>query len=150
MAKHKNLQPWLDYFHMLHTYEEKGFLQIEAGKHEAYVTEPALYTLVGYDFTAQQDASPLHVARQVSRLVRRLRAYAAWKSADGGDYLSYPFALHTVKPDEPHDLLYTIVLSSKRRWWKLWLKHDHFEVIDYRDTPLVVTPKQDPPTPPKK
>ena len=44
--KHKNLQPWLDYFDMLHTYEQKGYLQMEPQKHETYVTRAALLTLV--------------------------------------------------------------------------------------------------------
>lgn len=134
MKKHKNLQPWLDYFEMLHTYEEKGFLQVEAEKHEAYVTEPALYTLAGCSFSAREKGMRIdaaHTMTQVGHLVRRLRVYAAWRSQGASSYDSHAFAVHMVKPDEPHDLLHTIILTTRRPWWKLWMKHDHFEVISY-------------------
>ncbi len=136
MAKHKDLQPWLDYFKMLHTYEQKGFLQIEAEKHEAYVTQPALYTLAGCSFSNRflgHDLSMVYVMRKVGHLVRRLRVYAAWKSQGGTGYDRYAFAVHVVKETEPHDLLHTIVLTSRRKWWKLWMWHDSFEVISYTD-----------------
>lgn len=134
MAKTKDLQPWLDYFAMLRNYEQNGFLQIDAEKHEAYVTQPALYTLAGCSFSARELGMELNVPRvatQVSHLVRRLRVYAAWKSQGAADYDRYAFAVHMVKPDEPHDLLHTIVLTTLRPWWKLWMRHDHFDVISY-------------------
>lgn len=132
--KRKNLQPWIDYFKMLQTYEEKGFLQTEPEKHEAYVTEPALYTLAGVSFSTRELGMGIdvpYVMKSVSNLVRRLRTYAAWRSQGGGNYLGYPFAVHVVKSDEPHDLLFTIVLTTRRRWWKLWMYHDHFDIITY-------------------
>lgn len=134
MAKHKNLQPWIDYFQMLRTYEEKGFLQVEAEKHEAYVTEPALYTLAGCSFSARELGMGVDVPsilKKVSGLVRHLRVYAAWKSQGGAGYDTYAFAVHVVKDVEPHDLLHTIVLTTRRRWWKLWMRHDSFDVISY-------------------
>lgn len=134
MAKHKDLQPWLDYFEMQHTYEEKGFLQMDPEKHEAYITQPALMTLAGVSFSTRElghDISTPHVAVAVGHEVRRLRTYAGWKSQHGGDYLSHSFALHVVKPDEPHDLLYTILLTTTRKWYRLWMPHDRFEVITY-------------------
>ena len=45
--KKKNLQPWLDYFDMLQTYIQGGFLEMLPAANEAYITEPALYNL-GY------------------------------------------------------------------------------------------------------
>lgn len=132
--RHRDLQPWLDYFRMLQAYEEKGFLQTETEKHEAYVTQPALYTLAGCNFSAMELGHGLdtaHVLTSVGRLVRRLRTYAAWKSRGGTGYDSYAFAVHVVKDDEPHDLLHTIILTTRRVWWKLWMKHDHYEVIAY-------------------
>ena len=36
MAKHKDLQPWLDYFDMLHTYEENGFLLMKPMSHSLH------------------------------------------------------------------------------------------------------------------
>jgi len=134
MAKHYNLQPWLDYFQMLLTYEEKGFLQVDAEKHEAYVTEPALYTLAACSFSARELGMGIdvpHIMTQVSNLIRRLRVYAAWKSQSAADYRRYAFAVNIVKDDGNHDPLHTIVLTTRRRWWKLWMRHDHFDVISY-------------------
>ena len=130
MAKHKNLQPWLDYFEMLHTYEQKGFLQIEAEKHEAYVTHPAFLTLCGFDMEPDGMEMP-RTAIAMGKTIRRLRTYAAFISQDGADYDRYAFAVHVVKDVEPHDLLHTIVLTTRRRWWKLWMRHDSFDVISY-------------------
>lgn len=42
------------------------------------------------------------------------------------------FAIHVVKDTQPHDLLYTILLSYRRRWWSLWKKSPHYEIINYR------------------
>lgn len=134
MARHRDLQPWLDYFDMLRTYEQHGFMLIEAGKHEAYVTEPALYTLAGCSFSARELGMGLdvpHIMTQISHLVRRLRSYAAWKSQGGVGYLSYSFAVNVVKDSGRHHPIYTIVLERKRRWWKLWMRHDSFKVITY-------------------
>lgn len=136
MKKIRNLQPWLDYFEMLHQFEKDGFLQADAEKHEAYVTRAALFTVAGCDGdpASLADRSFRSISRRtkaVASAVRRLRAYAAWLSRKGGDYLSHLFALHVVQEEDPHDLLFTIILTSRRRWWKLWMWHDHFEVISY-------------------
>lgn len=118
-VKAKNLQPWLDYFRLLQTYEEKGFLQTEPEKHEAYVTLPALCTL-------SEDNAVLEM-----KVLRRIRAYAGWQSRTGRDYLDRPFAVHVVKGEAPHDLVATLLLSRKRHWWwPLW-KLDSFETITY-------------------
>ena len=45
--KNRDLQPWLDYFGLLRTYEEKGFLEVKPDRHEAYVTQAAMMTLLG-------------------------------------------------------------------------------------------------------
>ena len=129
-SKTKDLQPWLDYFEMLQTYEAKGFLDMKADKHEAYITEPALFALSSAKDL--RDAWQRALAVEGMTVVqRRIRAYAGWKSMHGGDYLSRPFALHVVKDAYPHDLLYTLVITSRRRWWKLWMWHDSIEVISY-------------------
>lgn len=139
--KHKNLQPWIDYFQMLRTYEEKSYLEIQPEKHEAYVTRAALLTLAPGDVLTENigDGS-------LADTIRRIRAYAAFKAMQGENYLSENFALHVVKEKPPHDLLSTIVLTPKRHWWQ----RDKIEVIDYREHPFVVTPKQSPPAPPEK
>lgn len=132
MSKTVNLQPWLDYFEMLHTYEQKGFLQSDCEKHEAYVTRSSLHTLSG-----EEDTLPATTSGGIRRMrayvatVRRLRAYAAWQSREGRDYLERPFAVHVVKEEPPHDLLCTILLDRRRRWQSLWFKADSFDVITY-------------------
>lgn len=131
MAKIKNLQPWLDYFSMLHTYEEKGFLEINPEKHEVYVTQPALYNLAGFDETGDILEERFRLLRSLAQVMRRLRAYAAFKSRHGYDYVRLPFAVHIVKADAPHDLLHTVLLSVRRPWWRLWLPSDKYEIISY-------------------
>lgn len=135
-ARVKNLQPWLDYFRMLQEYEKDGFLQMEAEKHEAYVTRAAFYTAAGWpdDPEALADRSTsamLQRMRGVASAVRSIRTYAAWLSREGRGYLTRPFSLHVVKEDMPHDLLSTVVVTSRRRWWKLWMWHDTMEVFGY-------------------
>jgi len=133
-ARVKNLQPWMDYFMMLQRYERDGFLQTEAEKHEAYLTRAALCTLAEGGKEAAAPADMDYVAmlsRGTPRVLRCIRTYAAWLSREGRDYLSRPFALHVVHEDGPHDLLYTIVLTGRRRWWMPWTWHDSMEVIVY-------------------
>lgn len=91
--KHRDLQPWLDYFQMLHTYEQKGFLEVKADKHEAYVTRAALLTLVPEvvsSFKVQVSGVPTDsdAAAQLETLnlkletcVSALRTYAAYLAA---------------------------------------------------------------------
>lgn len=134
--KHKNLQPWLDYFKVLQRYEVCGFLEVTAEKHEAYVTQAALFTLAGYDEAtiAIADQSVVPGAsryKAIASVLRNIRTYAGWKSQYGGSYLDRSFALHVVKDDAPHDLFYTLLITSRRRWWKLWMWHDSIELIEY-------------------
>lgn len=124
--KHKDLQPWLDYFELLRTYERKTLLEVMPDKHEAYITHAALFTLSGSEKPNDQ------TIRAIPSTVKRIRAYAGWRSQHGGDYLSRPFALHVVKDEYPHDLLHTILITRRRVWWKLWSKTDYFERIDYK------------------
>lgn len=132
--KHKDLQSWLDYFVLLQKYEDGGFLEVFAEKHEAYVTRAALFTLspvvIGKDMASWTDAARL-LTKNMPKVIRRIRSYAAWLSREGAGYPSRPFVLHVVHEDAPHDLLYTLVVTSRRRWWKLWMWHDSIEVIDY-------------------
>lgn len=131
------MQPWLDYFRMLQRYEHDGYLQTDAEKHEAYITRAALCTLsadgpviLGKDIEDWEYAAR-RLMRDIPKAVRRIRSYAAWISREGDGYMSRPFALHVVQEDGPHDLLYTVVITSRRRWWKLWMWHDTFDVIRY-------------------
>jgi hypothetical protein len=99
----------------------------------------------------------LHIKTQVSHLVRRLRIYAASRhaaataatavpeasasgpsaavpeaSASGpSTYDSYPFAVNVVNDASDHAPVFTIVLTTRRPWWKLWMRHDHFDIITY-------------------
>lgn len=133
--KYRDVQPWLDYFEMLQTYEKCGYLQTEPEKNEAYVTQPALYTLAGVDFSTRElgyDINMPYILKSVMYAVRRIRAYVGWQSQKGEVILSHPFAINVVTPDERHDPLFTILITSRRKWWKLWRWHDSIEVISYR------------------
>ena len=126
MRKTKDLQPWLDYFKMLQTYEVKGFLEVKPDKHEAYITQPALFTLIPEDILAQKTDKGL-----VADVARRIRAYAGWKSQQGESYLYENFALHVVNDTEPHDLISTLLLKKPRQWFRHWHWMDKVEVISY-------------------
>ena len=126
--RHRDLQPWLDYFKMLREYEQKGFLEVQTEKGEAYITQPALHAMSDGERPEKQLVA-------IPQTAQRIRAYAAWKSQEGSDYLSKPFALHAVKDLHPHDLLYTILMIRRRKWWKLWRMTDCIEVIRYEDKP---------------
>ena len=129
----RDLQPWLDYFGMLRTYEEKGFLEVKPDRHEAYVTQAALMTLlgIGEPVRAEDVDGQKRLVRASEEFQRRLRAYAAWKNTDGAGYLTWDFAMHIVKDDHPHDLLCTVVLSCRRTWRGLWMIRETFDTISY-------------------
>lgn len=157
MAKKKtNLQPWLDYFKMLQQYEAKGFLEIKPQEHEAYVTRAALLTLNPTPALPEGEGDAAN-GKALQDTVTRLRAYAAyrWAPAVGQQhpvdindpdaeipvipieeltaYFSQPFAVHIVKEDYPHDLLFTLLLQQKRSWRTAWRTVDTIEVIDYTE-----------------
>jgi len=152
MAKYKSLQPWLDYFDLLHTYEQKGYLEVKPDKHEAYITRAALYTLSPTPSIPGGEgvAADTHIIETV----RHIRAYTAYLSAvsvgakypaelsDEGvtappipaselkECMDQPFALHIVKEEAPHDLLCTLLLTRKRNW--LGIKREKVEAINYK------------------
>lgn len=121
--KRKDLQPWLDYFEMLRANVESGFLQMNVAKHEAFVTQPGIHAMSEGDDPAKQieDGSIINTAH-------RIFIYAAWLSGEGIGYRHKPFAVHVVKPDEPHDMIYTILFTRVFRFlrWK-----EKVEVINY-------------------
>ena len=119
---HKDLQPWLDYFEMLQEYEAKLFLEVSPGDNEAYVTLPAFHAMTpGNDPTQQR----------LWKTAQQIRAYAGWKSMQGPEYAKRPFAIHVVKDDPPHDLIYTLLLTRRRRWWCPWKISEVIDVIEY-------------------
>lgn len=118
-----NLQPWLEYFEMLQEYEANLILEVATDKHEAYVTLSAFHAMTPGTDPAQQTGLP--------ETARRIRAYAGWKSMQGPEYLKRPFALHIVKEDLSHDLIYTLLLSRHRCWWWPWKISEEIYVIDY-------------------
>ncbi len=124
--KHKDLQPWLDYFGMLQTYKQRGFLELLPEKHEAFITLPALLTM-----TPGGDSPTTLPPEAIPDTVRHIRAYAAFCAQQGDGYLTWPFALHVVQDEPPHDLLRTILLSPTRSWRTLWRTREKVEVIDY-------------------
>ena len=123
----KNLQPWIDYFDMLQTYEKQGYLEFAADKNEAFVTDAALATLANAD--RHQDV--LSRTRAYKEVAQRIHAYNAWRKRRGYDYMQEPFALHVVKAEEPHDLKVTLLMTRQRRWWRLWRKTDCYNLITY-------------------
>lgn len=126
--KHKDLQPWLDYFDMLQQYERKGYLQMEPEKHEAYVTQTAIHAMSPGDDPQQQlmDGS-------IEQTVRCLKSYAAFLSTKGSEYMKQPFAIHVVRDEPPHDLLHTLLITPRRSWRTMWRRKDRIEVISYSD-----------------
>lgn len=132
MSKTVNLQPYLDYFDVLNSYIEKGYLEVYPEKGEAYVTEAALNALSDSDAAPQEKDLVMEGARRLRTYtvtLRHIRAYAGWRSLEGKAYLDKPFALHVVKDMHPYDVLFTLVLSVRRRWWALWCKTDCIDVI---------------------
>jgi hypothetical protein len=131
MGKTINLQPWLNYFELLKTFEKGAYLEMQEGKHEAYITLPAACLLALDRKITNVQIGDILVG--MPRVLRHIRAYAAWLSRRGKDYMAVPFALHIVEEKEPHDLLHTLVISSERKWWRLWMPHDSINVISYTD-----------------
>lgn len=118
-----DLKPWLAIFDMLGACVRLGYLQMDIAKHEAYITQPAIHALCkGDDPKRQVEDSSVVVTAE------RVRNYAAWLSGEGVTYLQANFAVHVVKPDEPHDLMYTFVFTRKLRFLK-W--KDKVDVITY-------------------
>lgn len=125
---------------MLKEYEKCGYLQMEPAKHEAYITEPALHTITrpqssGYAYGEKTEADvnkeKLHFAKHIPETVRRLRTYAGFIAQREANYLKQNFAVHVVQYDEPHDLLYTLLIETRRRWLWPFCKQEYIEVINY-------------------
>ena len=127
MSKRKSLQPWLEYFDMLHTYEQKGYLEVKPEKHEAFITRAALCTLSPTPSLPGGEGRAADT--RVLDTARRLRIYAAYRSSSDADYDKYAFALHVVKEEPPHDVLCTLLLTRKRNW--LGIRRERVEVINY-------------------
>lgn len=131
--KPTDLQPWLDYFKMLQTYERNGYLEVMPDKHEAFVTQAALLTLLGTDETTLVEdlADQQRMLTTTTDFLQRIRCYAGFKSQQGEQYLSENFALHIVKDEPPHDMLNTILLTKKQDW--LRREKEHIDVISYTE-----------------
>ena len=125
MSKNKDLQPWLEYFDMLRIYEYKGLLEVQPDKGEAYITLPALHAMSPGDDPMEQ------LKTAIPESLRRIRTYAGRKSQQGKSFLKKPFALHVVKDEKPHDLLYTLLITSRRRWWWPFYETDKIDTIIY-------------------
>ena len=156
--KHKDLQPWLDYFRKFRQHADKGYLLMKPADHEAYVTQPALYVLAGFSDEQVRRGDHLRDGLRTTRMLadtaRHIRAYAAWLAAAAKGlstfdpaaaydptkplpviptaeltaYLAQPFALHVVAPEPPNDPLFTIHLSQVRKFWRT---KEKVEVITY-------------------
>lgn len=126
MTNFKDLQPWLDYFDMLTKYQRHGLLEVRPEKGEAYITQAAFHTLSG-DTDKENTTS---VQQQIQAL-QRIYVYTSWLNTS--DRLLPVFALHVVNNDEPHDLLYTIIVSRRRKWWHPWTLSNHYDFINYKE-----------------
>lgn len=138
MGKNKtqNLQPWLDWFDVLRVYCEKGFLEVLPEKGEAYVTEPAFYTLADIRTPDDLKAEPGDMAKASDNLleaVRRVKVYCDYLATATQRGVGSTFALHVVEADAPHDLRYTVVMEKRRRWWWPWRKMEEFSFVYYSD-----------------
>lgn len=130
MKENIDLQPWLEYFDMLKRYEEKGFLEMPEEKDEAFITRAALCTIANIDKYGDRSAEGV-VTDAIAEVARNIHVYAGWRKRKGKNYLHQNFAVHVVKEDAPHDLLYTLLLTRHRKWWKLWQRVDCIEPIIY-------------------
>ena len=117
-----DVQPWIKFFDMLRTYEQYGLMEVQADKHEAYVTFTALLAMTDGEDPQQQIASGA-----LTDTTMRIQTYAAWKSQQGKAYLRKLFAVHVVQDDEPHDLIFTLLMRRRQL-----NKKPRMEVIDYR------------------
>lgn len=127
MSKPTNLQPWLEYFQMLQAYTKKGLLQMQPDKHECYATLTALHAMTPGTDPAEQLRNGA-----IAKTARRLRVYGAFLSGlSAMGYYKHSFAVHVVGDDEPHDPLYTMLLSRRKHWWRFWQRKDKIEVINY-------------------
>lgn len=131
--KHKDLQPWLEYYSMLIQYERSGYLEMRDDRHEAYITRAALLTLSGYDTPEALRSPGADDAQRLADTVRHLRTYAAFRAQKGADYERKSFALHVVAEDAPHDLLFTVLIRQRRLWWKPWQRSEQIETISYQE-----------------
>lgn len=121
--KHSDLQPFLDYFSMLREYVEKDYMQLDVKEHAVYITQPAIHAMTPGNDPAMQlrDGS-------IENTAFRIRAYVAWLSGEGNDYLDRNFSVHVVKDEEPHDLIFTLLFSQPRGIFRTKPK---VEVITY-------------------
>ncbi len=124
--KTRNLQPWLDYFGMLQEYEKNGVLEIVKERDEVYVTQPALHAMSEGDDPVEQMNGGA-----IADTILRLRAYVRWMGQEGAESLAKPFVVNVVKDNPPHDVLYTVIVTRRRKWWALWSERDCFDVVKY-------------------
>ena len=130
----KNLQPWLDWFGLLRVYSDKGYLSVQPDKGEAYITEPAFYTLANIDLPTVSTLEPVALAKANDDLlttVGRIKAYADYLAAFNQMEPPGVFALHVVKPEPPHDPRYTIVAERRKLWYCPWRKTTDYRFIYY-------------------
>jgi hypothetical protein len=125
IKRSKNLQPWLDYFEMLRSYVNAGYMELYPDKGEAYITQPALLAMTpGTDVQRQ-------LSEAINITANRIRTYAGFVGQKGEDFLRSPFAVHVVKDTTPNDMMFTILITSKRNWLRFGSWSNHVEVITY-------------------
>lgn len=157
MGKTNNLQPLIEYFNVLKTYEKKGFLETDPGKHMAYITRAALFTLT--DIPPIRAGEGVIAGIKILNTVRYICAYVDCLTANTIGFSTFDpnkvydpeasllpipakqlksvrskdFALHVVTEDASHDLLYTLLLTRRRRWWWPFYKKENIYIINYEE-----------------
>ena len=124
--KRNKLKHWLEYFDMLQRYVQNGYLEVYPEKNEAYITQAAIHAL-----TPGEDPYKQISSGAILKTLRNIQIYTAYKSQEGDAYLKKDFALHVVENEDPHDLIYTLLLTHVRRWWWPWYKTEHVETFTY-------------------
>lgn len=130
--KHKDLQPWLDYFDALKRLVHKGYLEVRHAEHEAYITHAALYAISNV-CNPQDELVAIIDPHNLKDTANRIHTYAAFLSREGSKYTERSFALHVVEDEAPHNLFATVLIHRRRLWWKPWRRSEHIEVINYKN-----------------
>ena len=99
--KRINPEPWIEWFGMLQTYVEAGLLEVQSPLSEAYITEPALYTLsnlsdellsIAGRMRGGEKVSPLNCAiimEGIKKTVERIGVYSMFLNRAEEGYKKY-------------------------------------------------------------
>lgn len=81
----KDLTPWLEYFDLLQTYVQQGYLEVFPSTNEAYITEPALLVLG----IAEPTDNAWQIAQKTFNITKYIHVYAQYLNAANEGYKQY-------------------------------------------------------------